>query len=405
MSKQDKEIKKIEDVKDEAIAELMAMDGVTGVDIGYRYKAGVRTDEICLRVHVEKKKDKLTKGQKIPAKIKGISTDIIESKIDLQALTTVMNAELSVVDNQAYDVMQGGITISTDSPDGQSAETGTLGLVVMDNVTKKPVILTNGHVVGGDVGTIGKPVYQLFSWTLGNSPVGHVLRARQREGIDAAVISIENKNYSFDVVDLGGIKGTSGNVTLGMTVRKRGRTTRLTEGIVEGVKGTYGSPTGGPAYQDIITIAPVGITDFSIHGDSGSVVVNTNNEVVALLYAGFESTLVGGALSGRTVAIPIQNVMKAMNIQLIASENTPDVPIAKIKYPTVKIGVRGPAVKTMQEMLNKLGYRLDLDGIFGKFTQGVVKQFQRDHLLDADGIVGPMSWDIIQKSVNALPKA
>ena len=44
-------------IKDAAAAELMGRPGVTGVDVGYKYVGGQRTDEVVICVHVEEKKD------------------------------------------------------------------------------------------------------------------------------------------------------------------------------------------------------------------------------------------------------------------------------------------------------------------------------------------------------------
>jgi hypothetical protein len=55
-----------------------------------------------------------------------------------------------------------------------------------------------------------------------------------------------------------------------------------------------------------------------------------------------------------------------------------------------------PALKTdveeLQSTLNRFGFALDVDGIFGSATEAAVRQFQLDHNLDDDGIVGPATW-------------
>ena len=46
----------------------------------------------------------------------------------------------------------------------------------------------------------------------------------------------------------------------------------------------------------------------------------------------------------------------------------------------------------LQALLKCRGYNVLVDGIWGSLLTDKVKQFQRDHQLDADGAVGPVSW-------------
>jgi peptidoglycan hydrolase-like protein with peptidoglycan-binding domain len=64
---------------------------------------------------------------------------------------------------------------------------------------------------------------------------------------------------------------------------------------------------------------------------------------------------------------------------------------------TIRKGDDGDLVQYLQEKLNAMGWDLELDGEFGPETQAVVKQFQRDHDLAADGIVGPRTWEALEE--------
>lgn len=57
---------------------------------------------------------------------------------------------------------------------------------------------------------------------------------------------------------------------------------------------------------------------------------------------------------------------------------------------TLRVGSRGEAVRTLQRKLNIMA-----DGIFGKLTREAVKEYQLQHGLEADGIVGPKTWTSI----------
>ena len=55
----------------------------------------------------------------------------------------------------------------------------------------------------------------------------------------------------------------------------------------------------------------------------------------------------------------------------------------------LKVGTTGNGVKWLQYELNKQGYDLKIDGIFGPATEDAVRQFQNASMLVCDGIVGP----------------
>jgi hypothetical protein len=49
-------------------------------------------------------------------------------------------------------------------------------------------------------------------------------------------------------------------------------------------------------------------------------------------------------------------------------------------------------VKALQTEPNHEGFSLEVNGLFGHDTESAVKRFQREHGLDDDGIVGPLTW-------------
>ena len=73
--------------------------------------------------------------------------------------------------------------------------------------------------------------------------------------------------------------------------------------------------------------------------------------------------------------------------------------------PTIRRGSKGPEVGECQTMLVKLGYDIGacgIDGDFGRATEKAVREFQGDHKLVVDGVVGPMTWDALDKAVAQL---
>ena len=277
--------------------ELLTRSGVTGVDVGYKYKKGKRTKQVVIRVYVAEKQADISKLNKIPKTIRGIKTDIIEARASFH------------VDDRPYTPITGGISfgqsekfklIEADGTVALISEQGTLGAIVRDNLTEKPMFLTNHHVTkvmisqteerSGKVGDIfdqpnlvsddGKP--------FPNANIGKLARFAINPMVDAAVIEYQSSRpFTEEILGIGKIAG-SAKATLGMKVRKRGRTTELTYGIVDGIDATTAIQGTSIIFQHQMVIVPDTTKNavFSNSGDSGSVVVNEQNKVVGLLFAG-----------------------------------------------------------------------------------------------------------------------
>lgn len=70
-------------------------------------------------------------------------------------------------------------------------------------------------------------------------------------------------------------------------------------------------------------------------------------------------------------------------------------------------GTEGSDVKVLQSMLIELGYdcgRWGADGDFGDGTELAVKQFQKEHGLEVDGIVGEKTWAALDKAMAEAAK-
>ena len=63
----------------------------------------------------------------------------------------------------------------------------------------------------------------------------------------------------------------------------------------------------------------------------------------------------------------------------------------------------GSDVRYMQACLYYLGYSVDIDGMYGKWTAAAVRQFQSHYGLSADGDIGRSTWPAIEKAVTANP--
>ena len=61
------------------------------------------------------------------------------------------------------------------------------------------------------------------------------------------------------------------------------------------------------------------------------------------------------------------------------------------------MGMSGAEVSLLQEKLRKIGYTLNVDGDFGPATKRAVMNSQQDYKLTVDGVVGPLTWSIIER--------
>ena len=67
-------------------------------------------------------------------------------------------------------------------------------------------------------------------------------------------------------------------------------------------------------------------------------------------------------------------------------------------YNQVSYGSEGSDVTELQKLLNKNGYSLDEDGVFGSKTQSAVQDYQKKNNLAVDGIVGNNTWGALTKA-------
>jgi hypothetical protein len=303
------DLKQIRKVKATHEAHLLSQPGVTGIDIGYKYVGGRKTDEIVIRVHVREKRA-VPPEQQVPTTLDGIKTDVLQEEFK------------ALADDQTYPILQGGICFGLIA----SMKVGTFGAVVIDNATGTRMLLTNYHVLCHSDGTWKQNELVTQPGDLSVKTIGPLTRAvfdggttKENAGVlDAAGAGIEGGSGSLPrrphknwIAEIGPVPG--GTDSLDGVLRKRGRTTGLTSGTLDGSQGTYqldysDEGLGFRWLKDQIKIAPgPGTTTFADKGDSGSVVVNENNEIVGLI--------VGGAVN-KGVATPIASVLTGMDVSI-----------------------------------------------------------------------------------------
>ncbi|MER9417892.1 S1 family peptidase [Mesorhizobium sp. M0306] len=185
---------------------------------------------------------------------------------------------------------------------------GTLGAIVTDTLT--PNIrygLSNFHVMCVDSNRAsGDPMVQPEPGPLGilaGTQIGTLrdwsFPETSEEGfVDAAICTLTEASQ-LEVLEIGAVSGMV-PPKVAMQVRKRGRTTGLTFGWISGIEGSFsldfpnmpavtasdGTLTTRRTFINQIQIHadfPQSIV-FGDHGDSGSVVVDFNNQVVGLYW-------------------------------------------------------------------------------------------------------------------------
>ncbi|WML37259.1 peptidoglycan-binding protein [Clostridium sp. OS1-26] len=74
-------------------------------------------------------------------------------------------------------------------------------------------------------------------------------------------------------------------------------------------------------------------------------------------------------------------------------------------FPTLRLYYEGPSVRVLQMNLYGLNYRyngLQVTGVFDSLTDEVVRDFQVEHKLTSDGIVGPITWSALLAAVKRI---
>lgn len=284
-------------------ARLLRKKYVLGVGIAKKVVGGRQTDEPCVVVFVERKvpKAKLRRKDLIPELLESMKTDVIETGriVALQSRTTRVRPA------------PGGVSIGH-----YQITAGTLGVLVRRGGVR--MILSNNHVLANsNAARIGDAILQpgphdegtsndrigiledfvpivfdnFWDWLLSLFGISRPVR----NVVDAAVAKpLSDADVSDDILQVGTVSGTA-PAGIGLRVRKSGRTSGLTEGEVSAVAATVRVSYGGlrvARFRDQIVAGAM-----SQGGDSGSLVVDTGNRAVGLLFAGSTNTTILNPIS------------------------------------------------------------------------------------------------------------
>jgi len=323
--------------------DILKKANVVAVGVGFKTKAGVRTNDVCIVVSVEKKLpvEKLSAQDVIPQSIGGVITDVIQTgKI--------------VALKERYEKWRpypAGVSIGH-----KDITAGTLGSFVKRG--EDILLLSNNHVfANSNAGSIGDAIYQPGKYDGGTEsdtvanlldfvpisfsgdttptcPIGGFFetlfnllakiigskhrfslfqevkpKADEINRVDCAIAKPTNpSDMELIILEIGDVQGMA-DAELGMQLQKSGRTTGYTQDTVLQLHVTAQVDYGGPiaVFDEQIMAGPM-----SQGGDSGSLVLNMDNYAVGLLFAGSNTT---------TIINPIQDVMDKLQVEFLTQQD------------------------------------------------------------------------------------
>lgn len=324
---------------------LLSMPGVTGVDIGYKITGGQFQNELALRVHVERKLPRkafddrpgelILKNNEKPKysgqeyRLSGVSRDVtmdvIEANYKLVAelprprfLLEKPLLRKQVNRRRRVDPLVGGVSIG--SP---QAPAGTLGALVWDHEDGSICILSNWHVLAGDLrAEVGNPCFQPAVFDQGRSTdvVAHLKRWSFNRQTDAAIAQLNgSRHYSTgEILDMfQTIKDVADRPYLGMKVHKSGRSSGHTWGFIDGLYFSAAMAYSNGlvrVFEEQIHIAPLLGDSISEPGDSGSVwVANAQYEGYLAVGLHFAGDLPHSTFGEFALANPMSVVARRLN--------------------------------------------------------------------------------------------
>lgn len=315
-------------------------DNLVGVGQGHKLTRGENTGKEALTILVRKKypKSNLQRNAILPKILAGVATDIIEvGEIRL------LNQRTGFCRPAQPGISLGHYKISA----------GTFGAVVKDKLTGEPLILSNNHVLANITdGTdkrarIGDPIIQPGTYDGGkvaDSVIAHLRQfvpiyreksypqckfARTFETVLNHCLRIVRPNYQVqlmrnseklnlvdcavaaplkaediraEILEFGLIAGIK-QPTLGLTIKKSGRTTGITQSQIIATDVTL--KVGMNNYEYGVFTDQVLAGPMSMPGDSGALILTDDNYAVGLLFAGSEQA---------TMLNKIEHVLEILNV-------------------------------------------------------------------------------------------
>ena len=335
-----------------ASAIASADKNVHAIGIGRKLVNGKPTGDLCIRVYVVQKlaPSLIPPIFRIPAMIAGISTDVIQSppafayakKVaakPTKAAKPAKKAKPAVAAPVAAAAGSCSVNrrleqrpvVAGISAGHFQITAGTIGCFCRstrpaDNPAEV-YLLSNNHVFANvNQATVGDDIYQPGPADGGTSVQSVARLARfvplelggvRINHVDATIARLVNGiAHTSQICMIGAVAGVAVG-TQGTAVKKHGRTSGFTEGVItdESYDALVGMDHSNPSvvakFEDQIRIELVApYSAFGLGGDSGSLVVNGSNQAVGLYFAGPPGGFYG-------IASPIAEVLSALEIAIL----------------------------------------------------------------------------------------
>jgi len=335
------ELQAIATLQVEKEEEFLGKANVVGMALGNKITEGRETGDSCLSVFVSQKfTDELLpllpEAERIPPTIGKFKTDVVETGEIFAGATRVpptrtrpgrflrqampltalppMEAgfdrgltptEAAVAEEESLEVAPQVLRAHARPAEGgysvghYQVTAGTIATAVYDaqpfpGIPPRYYILSNNHVLANSNNSrIGDPIVQPGRADGGQMPADVIARLSRfvpiRFGgppnlVDAAIAEAQFPDIDREIYWIGYVRGVRLLQTVGETVQKTGRTTNYTTGRVTHVNATvnvnYGNGRTALMARQIVTSA------MSAPGDSGSLLLDMDENAVGLLFAG-----------------------------------------------------------------------------------------------------------------------
>lgn len=303
LGKQESRISQLAAIQERNEERVLGAAAARGIGIG------LDGDEVVFHVFVN---SKANRPDDVPGNLEGVRVVRVETDDFIARFDNGPNHRIQL----AAPVPAG---VSTSNDNGCFA--GTRGFLAFKSgqvgyITNSHVAAAGGANLCPGSATIGEPQYHLATYDNSCTISGVIqigtlnsfikFKGGPKNKVDAAFVASSASLISASILDIGTPSATAVDPTLGMTVRKSGRTTGFTSGTVSTINATirvsYGSGCGTYTFTGQFVITPGG---FSAAGDSGSPIVDSANNPVGLLFAGSSSS---------TIANPIKVVLTELGL-------------------------------------------------------------------------------------------